>query len=190
MLQVDARVLRPSNYPPGVTGRGSAVASTAGGLKLAVLNLQGRVFMFKQILDDPFRHAKSEIARLKNETPVVIVDFHAEATSEKVALGRYLDGEVSAVIGTHTHVQTADERILAKGTGYLTDVGMTGPVESVIGLDQERVLARFIFQTAPRWEVARGPVQICAVLLELDEKTGLSSAITRIHEVFDLSPAS
>ncbi len=187
-LAVESRLLRPSNYPDGVPGRGSAVVTTASGVKLAVLNVQGRVFMFKQYLDEPFRHAKKEIARLKQETPVVVVDFHAEATSEKVAMGWYLDGEASAVLGTHTHVQTADEKVLPKGTAYVTDVGMTGPADSVIGVDQERVLTRFLNQMAPPLEVAKGRVQFCAVLLDLDEKTGSAHAITRIFETVDLTP--
>lgn len=190
VLPTESRLLRPSNYAEGVPGRGSAVVSTATGIKLAVLNLQGRVFMFKQQLDDPFRHAKQEIVRLKQETPVVVVDFHAEATSEKVAMGWFLDGEASAVLGTHTHVQTADEKILPKGTAYLTDVGMTGPADSVIGLAQERVISRFLTQMAPRWEVAPGRVQLCAVLLDVDEKTGSARAIQRIFEVTDSPPAT
>ena len=141
-LVSDPRLLRPSNYPEGAPGRGSTVIAATSGLKLAVLNLQGRTFMYKQLLDDPYRHAKAMVARLRHETPIVIVDFHAEATSEKVAMGWWLDGEVSAVIGTHTHVQTADERILPKGTAYLTDAGMTGPSEGVIGLDRDRVLVQ------------------------------------------------
>lgn len=183
-LTGETRLLRPSNYPEGVPGRGAAVVQTATGHKLGVLNLQGRTFMFKQTLDEPFRHARREIARMKQETPVVIVDFHAEATSEKVAMGWYLDGEATAVLGTHTHVQTADERILPKGTAYLTDVGMTGPADSVIGLDQEHVLEKFLNQMGPKWEVATGRMQVCAAVVAVDEKTGQASAITRIFETY------
>ncbi len=184
-LATESRLLRPSNYPDGVPGRGSAVVMTSGGVKVGILDLQGRTFMFKQLLDEPFRHAKREIARMRQETPVVIVDFHAEATSEKVAMGWYLDGEASAVLGTHTHVQTADSRVLPKGTAYLTDVGMTGPADSVIGLDQEHVLTKFLNQMAPKWEVAAGPMQFCAAVLAIDEKTGRAESITRIFETFE-----
>jgi hypothetical protein len=187
-LATESRLLRPSNYPDGVPGRGSVVTMTATGHKIGVLDLQGRTFMFKQILDEPFRHAKKEIARMKQETPVVIVDFHAEATSEKVAMGWYLDGEATAVLGTHTHVQTADSRILPKGTAYLTDVGMTGPADSVIGLDQEHVLEKFLNQMAPRWEVASGRMQVCGAVVAIDEKTGQAESITRIFETYDPLP--
>jgi len=182
-LVTDPRLLRPSNYPEGAPGRGSTVLSAPSGLKLAVLNLQGRTFMYKQLLEDPYRHAKAAAERLRQETPIVIVDFHAEATSEKVAMGWWLDGEVSAVIGTHTHVQTADERILPKGTAYLTDAGMTGPSEGVIGLDRERVLDRFVKQTPQQWKVADGRTQFCGALIDVDEKTGSATAISRIWEM-------
>lgn len=182
-----SRLLRPLNYPEGVPGRGSAVLRTSSGLKVAVVNVQGRVFMSKQILEDPFRAAKAEVERLKGETPVVVVDFHAEATSEKMAMGWHLDGVASAVIGTHTHVQTADERILPGGTAYLTDAGLTGPADSVIGIDRERVLARFLSQMRAQWTVAKGRVQVCAALLDLDEKTGRALEISRIFETFDLA---
>ncbi|MGH7254610.1 MAG: TIGR00282 family metallophosphoesterase, partial [Nitrospirales bacterium] len=124
----DERILRPANYPEGVPGRGSLVVETAGGARLGVLQLMGRVYM--PMVDCPFQVARRELARLKQDTPAVIVDMHAEATSEKMAMGHYLDGEVAAVVGTHTHVQTADEQILPKGTAYLTDIGMTGPLHS------------------------------------------------------------
>jgi len=181
--------LRPANYPEGVPGRGTALIPAGEGRRLGVVVVQGRTFMFKQSLDDPFRCAKREVARLKAETPLVLVEIHAEATSEKVALGWYLDGEAAAVLGTHTHVQTADDRILPGGTAYLTDVGMTGPADSVIGVDKDRVLDRFLTQMAPNWSVAKGRVQFCAVVLELDDKTGRAESITRILERFDLAPA-
>jgi metallophosphoesterase (TIGR00282 family) len=136
------RLLRPANYPEGNVGFGSVVISTAGAGKAAVLNLEGRVFMSN--LEDPFRTAVQEIEKLKEQTPVVIVDFHAEATSEKVALAWHLDGKASAVIGTHTHVQTADERVLPGGTAFITDVGMTGPTDSVIGVKKEQAIGRFL----------------------------------------------
>lgn len=185
VIEIESRLLRPANYPEGVPGFGSAIVKTGDGLDVAVLNLQGRVFMFKQYLDDPFRCASEEIARLKQRTPVVIVDFHAEATSEKAAMGWHLDGRASAVIGTHTHVQTADERILPKGTAFISDVGMTGPRDSVIGLRADRVLDRFLRQMAPQWKVAEGAVQISGALIEVDEKTGSACSIARVFEIYE-----
>lgn len=187
VIDIESRLLRPANYPEGVPGRGSAVVKCRDGLEAAVLNLQGRVFMFKQYLDDPFRRAGEEIARLKRRTPVVIVDFHAEATSEKAAMGWHLDGMASAVIGTHTHVQTADERILPKGTAFISDVGMVGPRDSVIGLRSDRVLERFMKQMAPQWKVAEGAVCINGALVEVDEKTGTALSISRVAEIYEQS---
>lgn len=178
-LERDDRLLRPANYPPGLPGRGSGVYETAAGLKVGVLNLEGRVFM--KNLDCPFRMADSLIAELKHTTPIILVDFHAEATSEKQAFGYYLDGRVSAVIGTHTHVQTADERILAGGTGYLTDVGMTGSHDAVIGNDKAAALERFLTQMPVRLEVAKKDPQLCGVLLTINEETGCCEAIERIQ---------
>jgi len=148
LLDSDPRVVRPANYPPGVPGQGSTVIRR-GGAALAVLNLQGRVFM--EPLDDPFRVARAEVDRLRELTPFVLVDFHAEATSEKLALGYFLDGKVTAVVGTHTHVQTADERVLPGGTAYITDVGMTGPRDGVIGMDRDAILQRFLLQLPVRF---------------------------------------
>lgn len=172
------RLIRPANYPDGNPGYGSTVISTSAG-KAAVLNLEGRVFMSN--LQDPFRTGEREIAKLKKETPVVIVDFHAEATSEKIALAWYLDGKASAVIGTHTHVQTADERILAQGTGFITDAGMTGPSDSVIGVKKEQAIGRFLYQTPHRFEIPKGPVHLHAVFLDIDGETGKAIAIERIQ---------
>jgi metallophosphoesterase (TIGR00282 family) len=179
LLDADPRLVRPANYPPGVPGHGSTVLRR-GGLALGVLNLQGRVFM--DPLDDPFRVARAEVERLRRETPFILVDFHAEATSEKIAMGYYLDGQVTAVVGTHTHVQTADERVLPGGTAYITDVGMTGPRDGVIGVDREAILQRFLTQLPIRFEVATGPVQFSAVVVEADS-SGRATAIRRIHEV-------
>ena len=173
------RLIRPANYPDGNPGFGSVVISTAGAGKAAVLNLEGRVFMSN--LEDPFRVAEREIARLKKETQVVIIDFHAEATSEKIALAWHVDGKASAVIGTHTHVQTADERVLTGGTAFITDAGMTGPTDSVIGVKKEQAIARFLYQTPHRFELPKGPVHLCAVLIDIDSKTGKANAIERIH---------
>lgn len=179
LLDSDPRLVRPANYPPGVPGHGSTVIRK-GGLALAVLNLQGRVFM--EPLDDPFRVARAEVDRLREVTPFVLVDFHAEATSEKQAMGYYLDGRVTAVVGTHTHVQTADERVLPGGTAYITDVGMTGPRDGVIGVDREAILQRFLTQLPARFEVASGAVQFNAVLVEADG-AGRATSIQRIYEV-------
>lgn len=173
------RLLRPANYPEGNAGYGSVVISTAGAGKAAVLNLEGRVFMSN--LDDPFRMAVREIEKLKAQTPVVIVDFHAEATSEKVALAWHLDGSASAVIGTHTHVQTADERVLPGGTAFITDVGMTGPTNSVIGVKKEQAIGRFLYQTPHRFEIPKGPVHLDAVIIDIDPGTGRAKSIERIH---------
>ncbi|MDI6773044.1 MAG: TIGR00282 family metallophosphoesterase [bacterium] len=180
LLDADPRILRPANYPPGVPGRGAAVVTTARGARIGVINLQGRVFM--QELDDPFRTARDLARKLRAELPTVVVDFHAEATSEKVAMGWYLDGHVSAVIGTHTHVQTADERVLPEGTAYITDVGMTGPRDGIIGMAREAVLERFLMQLPVRFEVATGPVMLNAVLVTASDD-GRATAIERIQVV-------
>ncbi|HYA89155.1 MAG TPA: TIGR00282 family metallophosphoesterase [Nitrospirota bacterium] len=172
------RLIRPANYPPGNPGYGSVVISTNAG-KAAVLNLEGRVFMSN--LEDPFRVALREIENLKKETSVVIIDFHAEATSEKVALAWHVDGKASAVIGTHTHVQTADERILNAGTAFITDAGMTGPIDSVIGVKKEQAIARFLYQTPHRFEIPKGPVHLNGVLLDIDAETGKAKGIERIQ---------
>jgi len=173
------RILRPVNYPPGAPGYGSIVHTLPNGTKIGVLNIAGRVFM--SALDCPFRTGKEEVERLKEFTNIIIVDFHAEATSEKVAFGYFIDGKVSAVIGTHTHVQTADEKILAGGTAYITDVGMTGPSVSVIGIEKEQIIERFLLQMPMKFEVAKGEGIMCAVVIEIDEKTGKSTAIQRLQ---------
>ncbi len=177
-LQKEDRILRPFNYPPGTPGIGSLVYPLHG-KKVAVLNLQGRVFMPN--IDCPFRTADEEIKRLSKETDIVFIDFHAEATSEKIAMGYYLDGRASAVIGTHTHVQTADERVLPKGTAYITDVGMTGPKDSTIGVKNEQVLDRFLYSMPTRFEVAKGPIEFSAVVVEVNEENGRSTAIQRLQ---------
>jgi metallophosphoesterase (TIGR00282 family) len=181
-MDTDHRLVRPANYPPGVPGHGSAVAPAGNGQKVGFLCLQGRVFMQKEMLDDPFRNAKADIEKLKQETPVVIVEIHAEATSEKMALGWHLDGLASAVIGTHTHVQTADERLLPGGTAFISDAGMTGPRDGVIGFDKEIIIGRFMTQVQNHGKVAPGRVQLNGVLLEIDETTGKAVSISRISE--------
>jgi metallophosphoesterase (TIGR00282 family) len=158
------------------------VVKTDSGVKVAILNISGRVFMNQ--LDSPFTTAKKEIAALKKETAIIFVDFHAEATSEKEAFGYFLDGEVSAVIGTHTHVQTADEQILPKGTAYLTDAGMTGPIDSIIGVKKELVLHRFLTNIPARFETATGRSIFAGAVIEINPESGMSTAIERIQLKF------
>lgn len=177
-LDEEARILRPANYPPGAPGQGYGVYTCPAGT-VGVVSLQGRVFM--DDLDDPFRAADVILEQLHQKTAIVVVDFHAEATSEKQAFGWYLDGRASAVIGTHTHVQTADERILPGGTAYLTDVGMTGPLDSVIGMRTDVTLGRFLSQLPARFEVAEGPARLSAVLLTIEPTTGKATAIQRLQ---------
>ncbi len=177
----EPRLLRPANYPAGVPGNGSVIVESAAGERVAVVQLMGRAFM--PTIDCPFQTARREVARLKQETPAVIVDMHAEATSEKMAMGHFLDGEVTAVVGTHTHVQTADEQILPKGTAYITDLGMTGPLHSVIGVKKELAIEKFLTAMPRRFEVATGPAVFCAALLELDARLGKAIAIERIRIV-------
>ena len=161
------RLLRPANFPEGNPGLGLYVGTTKKGVKFAVLNLQGRIFM--PSIDDPFRKADSELGRLPADVGFVLVDMHAETTSEKMAMGWYLDGRVTAVIGTHTHVATADEQVLPKGTAYITDVGMTGPHDGVIGMDRAGILKKFLDALPTRFEVATGDIQMNAVLIETDD---------------------
>lgn len=184
LLDRDSRILRPANYPPGAPGSGAVVLPVRkGDLRVGVICLLGRVFMRE--LDCPFRGADAILSWMREETPAVIVDFHAEATSEKVAMGRYLDGRVSAVIGTHTHVQTADECILPGGTAYLSDAGMTGAVDSIIGVEPEPVLRRFLTQIPSRFDPPKGGAALlCGVVLELDPGTGRAWSIRRIRREY------
>jgi len=175
----EPRLVRPANYPAGAPGQGFGILRTMG-VKIGVLNLSGRIFL--PPLDDPFSGAIRCINQIKQETPIIIVDFHAEATSEKVALGWFLDGMVSAVVGTHTHIQTADARLLNQGTGYITDVGMTGPRDSVLGIKKEIIINRFLTQLPAKFEVASGAIQINAVVLDIDEKTGKTRQIEAIQK--------
>ena len=181
LLRLDPRVIRPANYPDGAPGTGSTIIETLSGEKVGVLNLMGRVFM--EPLDCPFRAAERELARLKLVTSVIIVDLHAEATSEKVAMGWFLDGKVSCLFGTHTHIPTADERILPQGTAYITDVGMTGPYDSVIGRRVDQILERFLLQLPMRSEVAEGNVQLRGLLVEVDSATGKAVSIERVTKM-------
>ena len=170
------RIIRPANYPAGAPGAGMAEGTTASGIPYGVINLQGRVFMPQ--IDDPFHKADEIIKATKAK--VIIVDFHAEATSEKVAMGWYLDGRVTAVIGTHTHVPTADNRVLPGGTAYQTDVGMSGPYDSIIGVEKELVLARFLTGLPGKFEAAKGDPRMSAVVIDCDENTGKARSIERL----------
>ncbi len=182
-LDEELRILRPANYPPKVPGRGGGVFHTRDGQKVGVLNLEGRVFM--KHLDCPFRVGEKEIELLRKETNIILVDFHAEATSEKMAMGWFLNGRVSAVLGTHTHVQTSDERILNEGTAYITDVGMTGPLASVIGIRKQIALERLLTQIPWKFEVATEEIELQGVVIEVDPKTGKSQSIQRIKVPLD-----
>jgi metallophosphoesterase (TIGR00282 family) len=175
----EPRLIRPANYPAGTPGQGSHVVCTPDGTRVGVVNVMGRVFMAP--LDDPFASVTQQIAHVREQgARIVLVDFHAEATSEKLAMGWHLDGEVTAVVGTHTHVQTADERILPGGTAYLTDVGMTGPHDGIIGMDKAGALARFLTALPGRFEPASGEPRLNAVLITADRATGRAQAIQRI----------
>ena len=178
-LKTNPRLLRPANYPADNPGRGLTMLKTRSGEEAAVLNLQGRVFMVP--IDDPFRVAEAELAKVPSHIKVIFVDMHAEATSEKVAMGWYLDGRVSAVIGTHTHVPTADERILPKGTAYLTDAGMTGPFDSILGVMRDDVIHRFLTQIPQKFEAASLDAQLNGALVTVDSATGKATAIERIN---------
>lgn len=179
-MTTEPRLLRPINYPPGTPGGGSIVLETAHG-PIAVMNVQCRTFM-KNPLENPFLAASAEVERLRMETQVIVVDVHGETTSEKIAMGRYLDGSVSLVVGTHTHVQTADERIFPKGTGFLCDAGMCGPEESILGRDCDAVVGQFVSSMPAKFPVARGPVMACGVLVAVDPDSGKAKSIRRIVE--------
>jgi metallophosphoesterase (TIGR00282 family) len=173
------KLLRPANFPAGVPGRGSIVTHTRSGEPVGVLNLMGRIFM--PPLDDPFAIALREVEAMRAKTRVIFVDFHAEATSEKIAMGWHLDGRATAVVGTHTHVQTADERLLPKGTACLTDAGMTGPHDSIIGVTIDAALGRFLNGMPAKFEAANGPGRLNAVIVTADPKTGRATAIERLN---------
>ena len=179
-LNDEPRVLRPANYPGDVPGQGSGIFKTNTGARVGIVNLEGRVFM--NDLDCPFLAADQIVEELA-DCDAIIVDIHAEATSEKTALGWYLDGRVSAVVGTHTHVQTADERILPEGTAYITDVGMTGSRDGVIGMRREAVIEKFLTQRPVRFEVAKKDPVLCAVVIDIDETTGKARQIERVMEL-------
>jgi metallophosphoesterase (TIGR00282 family) len=177
-IGVEPRLLRPANFPAGAPGRGSYLLRTRDNVSIGVVNVMGRVFMVS--IDDPFAVVLREIEALRQRARIIFVDFHAEATSEKVAMGWHLDGRVTAMVGTHTHVQTADERILPKGTAYLTDVGMTGPHDSIIGVEISAALGRFLTALPQKFETATGNPRLNAVIIDADEATGLATDIERL----------
>lgn len=183
LVEKEFRIIRPANYPPGAPGRGFTVIKTSTGVEIAAINLLGRVFM--DALDCPFQRVKNILAELAGKTKIIFVDIHAEATSEKIAMGWFLDGKVTAVYGTHTHIQTADERILPKGTAYITDLGMTGPYESVIGRDIEPVLYKFLTQLPAKYDVATRDVRLSGAVVDVDTETGRALFIERVHEYLD-----
>jgi len=174
------RIIRPANFPEGVPGVGWTIVKAPNGTKVGVINLLGRTFMRYNVLC-PFRVLESIVEKIKTETSVIIVDMHAEATSEKVALGHFADGKVSLVYGTHTHIQTADEKILPKGTAYITDLGMSGPYDSVIGQDKEKIITRFLTSMPHKFEVASSPGTVHGVVVNIDPKTGHAEGIARLQ---------
>ncbi len=178
-IENEPRLLRPANYASDTPGRGVWLGSTQSGTPVAVINVQGRVFM--PPTDCPFKTADRLIAEIGNRASVIIVDHHAEATSEKQAMGRYLDGRVSVVVGTHTHVQTADEQVLPGGTAYITDLGMTGPYDSIIGVESHLVINRFLRGMPTRFETATGDARLCGVVVDIDERTGKAVGIERLQ---------
>lgn len=180
-IDTEPRLLRPVNYPDGAPGGGSIVLETAKGA-VGVINVQGRTFM-QPILENPFRAVEIAVEEMRRETPVIFVDAHAETTSEKIAIGRFLDGRVSAVIGTHTHVQTADEQIFPGGTAFLCDAGMCGPANSILGRTVDPIVHRFVSNMPSLFPVARGDVRLCGVVVSIDETTGRAIQITRINEL-------
>jgi len=177
-IGIEPRLLRPANYPAGAPGRGSYLVRTRDNVSVGVVNVMGRVFMLN--IDDPFAVVLKEIEELKPRARIIFVDFHAEATSEKIAMGWHLDGKVTAVVGTHTHVQTADERVLPRGTAYLTDVGMTGPHDSIIGVEIDAALGRFLTGLPAKFETATGNPRLNAVIVDADEQTGRANSIERV----------
>ena len=182
-LKDEEHLVRPANFPEGAPGKGWCIKTTPSGVKIGVVNLLGRVFM-RYYVNCPFRALESIVGEIRKQTPNIIVDMHAEATSEKVALGHFIDGRVSAVVGTHTHIQTADEKILSKGTAYITDLGMTGPYDSVIGQNKEKIIQRFLSSIPVRFSVAQDDVRLHGAVLTIDEKTGKAKNIVRVQKSF------
>lgn len=186
LLASEKRFVRPLNYPEGTAGQGSTIVQTPSGVSVGVVNVQGRTFM--QILENPFRAMQREVGKMREQTKIIFVDVHAEATSEKIALGRMLDGQVSAVIGTHTHVQTADEQIFPGGTAFLCDAGFTGGHESVLGREIEPIIQRFLTNTPQRFGVAKKQVRLQGAVVEIDNESGHATSIRRVSEPWN-SPA-
>lgn len=179
-IATEPRLLRPINYPAGAPGQGSIILQTAKG-PVGVINVQGRTFM-QPILENPFLAAEDAVRRMRQETSVIVVDMHTETTSEKIAMGRFLDGQVSAVFGTHTHVQTADERVFPGGTAFICDAGMCGPDDSCLGRDFQSIVKRFVDSLPAPFPVADGPVRLCGAIVDIDESTGKAFSITRVSE--------
>lgn len=179
VLRFNDDIIRPANFDESCPGTGSMILTCKDGTKVGVINIIGRVYM--QPADSPFKVVKREIEKLKSKTNIILVDFHAEATSEKIAMGYYLDGEVSAVFGTHTHVQTADESVLPKGTGYITDLGMTGPIHSVLGMDKNIIIKKFIDGIPAKFEPATGKGMFCGCVFEVDAQSGKCIGVERVH---------
>ena len=178
VLEFEDDIIRPANFDEGCPGVGSMVLKARNGVLVGIINIIGRVYM--QPAESPFAIVKKEIEKIRNKTNIILVDFHAEATSEKISMGYYLDGEVSAVFGTHTHVQTADEKILSSGTGYITDLGMTGPIHSVLGMDKSLIVNKFLNNMPVKFEVATGEGEFSGCVFEIDENTGKTVGIERI----------
>jgi len=178
-LDSEPRILRPANYPEGTPGIGCGVFTARNGIRVGVANVMGRTFM--EPLDDPFRIADTIMEKFRGKTVITFFDFHAEATSEKMAFGIYLDGRASVVVGTHTHVQTADERILPQNTAYITDVGMVGPQDSILGMESEIIVQKFLTQMPHKFQVAEGPVTLCGIVADVDDNTGRATHIERIQ---------
>ena len=183
-LKESDTVIRPANFPEGAPGRGWTIFTTANGVKVGVVNMLGRTFMRHQVTC-PFRAADEIIVEIQKETPNIIIDFHAETTSEKVAMSHYLNGRASVLFGTHTHIQTADETILNEGTAYITDLGMTGPYDSVIGQKKDRIIQRFLTSMPIRFQIAEDDIKLCGILVEIDEKTGKAKKIERLQIPFE-----
>jgi 2',3'-cyclic-nucleotide 2'-phosphodiesterase len=186
-IETEPRLLRPLNYPPGTPGHGSIVLETAKG-KVGVINVQGRTFMLPN-LENPFRLIEEEVRRMQEDTRIILVDVHAETTSEKIAMGRFLDGKVSAVAGTHTHVQTADEQIFEGGTAFICDAGMCGPTRSILGREIQPILQRFLSSMPVVFPVARGEIKLHGLLVDIDETTGRALAVRRVAEPYVAEPA-
>ena len=179
-LKKTPKIVRPANFPDGTPGQGWCVVTLPSKQKVGVINLLGRVFM-RYNLECPFRTARKILAEIKKSTDIIVVDLHAEATSEKMAMGFFLDGEASVVFGTHTHIQTADDKVLPKGTAYITDLGMTGPYDSIIGQNKEQIIQRFLTSIPVRFEVAQDDVYLCGVVVDVDDKTGKARSINRVQ---------